>query len=252
MSNSFRRSFHQTTAFLLVIIFSSNFAVFAQIRKSGAQQTAANASKQSAAKCSGAWTGVVTYTRTQSNSDNKTVERVSGRGKDTRNWEMKYEYKAQVAVLEAPGRAGSSVGRATVNHSLASTEKNTAVEKNSCDRGKTWRDMTGVFTSKSETSGSAGGLEANVNVGVNADETYAVSVAVPPIQGQTRGEQTSVFSGQCTAKEGKNLTLPPTATQIDGNSLTSDGTTRVNLSDPNRLSGSYSLNLPGGAVETIA
>ncbi|MGE3465464.1 MAG: hypothetical protein AB7J13_00910, partial [Pyrinomonadaceae bacterium] len=29
-------------------------------------------------KCSGAWTGVVRYSRTQSMSDNKTVERVSG------------------------------------------------------------------------------------------------------------------------------------------------------------------------------
>jgi pimeloyl-ACP methyl ester carboxylesterase len=100
--------------------------------------------------------------------------------------------------------------------------------------------MTGTSTSKTETSGDARGLEANVNVGVNADGTYTVSVGVPQIKGKTTGKQTSVYSGQCVPKEGRTLTLPPTETSIDGNSLTSDGTHRLDPDDPNRLSGSYS------------
>src|SRR5690606_32622923 len=55
----------------------------------------------------------------------------------------------------------------------------------------------------------------------------------------TTGSQSSAFSGQCTAKEGKNLSMPSTPTSIEGNSLTSDGTHRVNPDDPNRLSGSF-------------
>src|SRR5688572_26904751 len=76
---------------------------------------AVTASGQSAKKTdsasgrSSAWTGVVTYTRTQSQTDSKTVERVSGRGKDTRNWEMKYDYKATVGVIEDPNKADSSI-----------------------------------------------------------------------------------------------------------------------------------------------
>ena len=231
------------SAALLVAVTSGAAPAGAQTRRAPSRagaQTAAAAAPKKAPACSGAWTGVVTYTRTQTATNNKTVPRVSGRGEDTTDWEMKYGYRATVAVLEGPERNGSSVGRAAVEHKLTSDETVTAKERNSCDRGKTWQVMTGTSTSKTETSGTAGGLEANVNVGVNADGTYTVGVGVPQIKGTTTGRQTSTYSGQCVPKEGKNLTLPPTETTVDGNSLTSDGSHRVNPSDPNRLSGSYS------------
>lgn len=241
MSNSYSYTYRKLTAiFILAVVFSSNFSAFAQTRRTVGQ---------SAPKCSGAWTGVIKYTRTQSQTDNKTVERVSGRGKDTRNWEMKYDYKANVSVVESPERNGNSIGKASINHSFSSIEKNSAVEKNSCDRGKTWRDMSGVFTSESKANGS-GNEEANVSVGVNSDGTYTVSVGIPPIKGQLTGSQTSTFSGQCTPKEGKNMNLPPTETTIEGNSLSSDGSHRINPSDPNRISGSYTFS-QFGVTETM-
>ena len=43
-----------------------------------------------------------------------------------------------------------------------------------------------IYIFKTETTASAGGLEANVHVGVNADGTYTVSVALPQIQGKMR------------------------------------------------------------------
>lgn len=163
---------------------------------------------------------------------------------------MKYEYSARVSVVESPERNGSSAGRATINHSFSSIEKVEAVEKNSCDRGKTWKDMRGTSTSK--TIASANATEtANVSIGVNDDGTYSVSVGLPQIRGQVSGETTSSYSGQCTPKEGKTLTSPASETTIDGNSLTSDGSHRVDPSDPNRISGTYTLNLPGNTAETI-
>src|ERR1044071_8260239 len=235
------RSFRQLLSAALLLCLTAG-VVPAQTRRPQARMSAQIVSGQPkrAAACSAAWTGLVTYTRTQTQTNNKTVPRVSGRGEDTTDWEMRYSYKARVAVLEAPERNGSSVGRATVDHKFTSDETVKARERNSCDRGKTWQVMTGTSTSKTETSGSASGLEANVNVGVNTDGTYVVSVGVPQIKGRTSGRQTSTFSGQCTPKEGKTLTMPPTETTIDGNSLTSDGTNRVSPDDPNRLSGSYS------------
>ncbi|HEY0172395.1 MAG TPA: hypothetical protein VGB98_15340 [Pyrinomonadaceae bacterium] len=230
------------SAVLLAGLASGLVPAGAQTRRAPAKaagQTAAATAPKKAAACSGAWTGVVTYTRTQTNTNNKTVPRVSGRGEDTTNWEMKYDYRATVAVLESPERNGSSVGRATVNHTMTSNETVTAKERNSCDRGKTWQVMTGTSTSKTETTGNEGGLEANAHVGVNADGTYTVSVGVPQIKGKTTGEQKSTYGGQCVPKEGKTLTMPPTETSIDGNSLTSDGTHRVAPSDPNRLSGNF-------------
>src|SRR3712207_103876 len=240
---------------LLACVAAGASPLSAQTRRApsgGRTQTAAAAGRKSQAPaCSGAWTGVVTYTRTQSQSNNKTVPRVSGRGEDTTNWQMSYNYRATVAVLESPERNGSSVGRANINHSFSSAETVEAKEKNSCDRGKTWRVMSGNSTSKTETQGQASGVEANVNVGVNTDGTYTVSVGLPQIKGRTTGSQTSSYSGQCTPKEGKNLNMPPAETSIDGNSLTSDGTNRVSPDDPNRLSGSYSKTWQN-VTETIS
>jgi pimeloyl-ACP methyl ester carboxylesterase len=221
---------------ILSVCFAS-LSLSAQTRKT--TSSAANKSAQGQ-KCSGAWTGSIKYMRTQSASDNKTVERVSNRGKDTREWEMKYNYAAQIAVIEAPEKNGSSIGRATVNHSFSSIEKNSAIEKNSCDRGKTWKDMRGDFVSKTETKGAEAGVDANVTVSINSDGTYSVSVGISQIRGENTGTQSSTFSGQCTPKEGKTITIPPTTTTINGNSLSSDGTHRINPTDPNRISGSYS------------
>ncbi len=230
---------------LIFTILLSNFAAFGQSKTASTNRT------KPAQKCSGAWTGNITYTRTQGMTDSKTVKRVSMRGEDKRDWEMKYYYKASVAVLEAPEKNGSNIGKARIEHKFSSVEKTLAREENSCDRGKTFRVMYGEFQTKTETSARATNAEANASVGVNADGTYAVSVGVPQIQGQTTGTQTSSFSGQCVPKEGKNLTMPATATTVDGNSLTSDGSHRINPSDPNRLSGSYSKTWQN-VTETIS
>lgn len=202
-----------------------------------------------ASDCSGAWTGVVTYTKTQTQTDHKTVDRVSGRGKDTRDWEMHLDYKATVGVSEDPSKNGSSRAKASISHTLTSKETSIAVEKNSCDRGKTWQDMTGTFVSESKVSGQSK-EDANVYIGLNSDGSYSVGVALPQIEGLVTGSDSSTFSGQCKPKEGKNHVLTPTRTTIPGNSLTSDNQ-RVDPNDPNRLSGSYSNPLPGGVVETI-
>ena len=222
----------------LSVILMPTFNLYAQKLRGG--QSAANKASSGVPKCSGAWTGSITYTRTHSQTDDKRTERVSGRGYDTRNWEMKYNYNARVAVVESPEKNGSSIGRATINHSFTSNERVDAVEKNSCDQGKTWRDMRGTSTSKSEASASEGGVDANVSIGVNDDGSYAVSVGLPQIKGRVSGEESSTFTGQCKPKEGKTLTMPATETTIDGNSLTSDGTNRVDPSNPNKLSGTYS------------
>lgn len=234
-----------------ILLFSTVFPyaeLTAQTRRNGT--TAANKTATNAPKCSGAWTGTIRYSRTQSKSDSKTVERVSGRGRDTRDWEMKYDYNARVAVVEAPEKDGSSLGKASIEHSFTSIETVDAIEKNSCDRGKTWRDMRGRSKSESKASASAT-ADAIVTIGVNSDGTYTVSVGLPQIKGQLSGSQSSEFSGQCTRKEGSSTTMPPTETTIDGNSLTSDGRNRIDPNDPNRLSGSYTITWQD-VTETIS
>jgi pimeloyl-ACP methyl ester carboxylesterase len=241
----FRKLLTQALALLLLTNIMASITTMNGQRKG----TAVASNKSASTKCSGAWTGTVTYTRTQAMSDQKKVERVSGRGYDSRNWEMKYDYNARVAVTEAPEMDGSSRGRATINHNFSSIETIDAVELNSCDRGKTWKEMRGTSKSQTKTSASQQ-AEANVSIGVNSDGTYSVSVGLPQIQGETTGSQSSEFSGQCTRKEGKSLTLPPTRATIDGNSLTSSGTHRIDPSDPNHISGSFQ-NTWQNVTETI-
>jgi hypothetical protein len=102
---------------LCIASLSGNFAAIAQTRRTvSPRQTPA--AVQAAQKCSGAWTGTITYTRTQSMSDNKVTQRVSGRGEDRRDWQMKYDYKASIAVIESPERNSSSAGRANIAHSF--------------------------------------------------------------------------------------------------------------------------------------
>ena len=183
-------------------------------------------------------------------SNNKTVERVSGRGKDTTDWQMKYDYKASVSVVEAPEKNGSSLGKATINHNFSSVEKVSAVEKNSCDRGKTWKDMRGESISKTETT-ATGKEEANVTVGVNSDGTYTVSVGVPQIKGKTTGSQSSSLQRAMHAEGRQKSDDAADRNFVDGNSLTSDGTHKINPDDPNRLSGSYSKTWQN-VTETIS
>jgi hypothetical protein len=76
---------NQIYSALILITLLAPGLTFAQRR------AAATPKKATVAACSGAWTGMVTYKRTQSMSDSKREERVSGRGHDTRNWEMKYD-----------------------------------------------------------------------------------------------------------------------------------------------------------------
>ena len=194
---------------------------------------------------SSAWTGTVSYSRNQSLSESKTIKRVSGRGEDSRDFQLNYSYKAVVAVTESPDGDGSSLGKATVTHSMTSTDRSTAKETNSCDQGKTWQEMTGNFMTEQKTTGD-GKDDASVSIGINDDGTYTVSVGAPRIKGRTSGSQKSSFSGQCTKKEGKSLNFPESETSIEGGSLSSNGRDRVDDPvNPRRLSGSYSQTMMG-------
>ncbi|MGB7201804.1 MAG: hypothetical protein WBD16_06000 [Pyrinomonadaceae bacterium] len=189
--------------------------------------------------CSGAWTGNITFSRTQTMTDTKVTPRVSARGKDTRSVEMKLNYRASVAVIESPEKNGSSIGKGSVNSTFTMTEKTLAEEENSCDRGKTFKLMTGNFTNMTQISGGGIG-EASVWIGVNSDGTYAVGVGLPQVPGQSSGSQSGSYSGQCTLKPGYNIASPSTPANVQGASFRSNGTNRVDPSNPNQLSGSWS------------
>lgn len=229
-------------------ILLANLSLLAQVPKG--DQVAAK-KKPVAKKCSGAWTGVVTYTRVHRQTNRQETPRVSGRGTDVRDYEMKGDWEAQIVVAQDETDEGSSYSRATVVSSLAFTDKTEAIEKNSCDRGKTWKDMKGSFENKTLTIGTLAGVRSNVQVGIGRDGRYGVSVGVEQIPGTISGSQKATYSGQCTPKENKTVTMPDSPTTIDGRTITSDGTHYVDPKNPDQLSGTYSIDLLGGVVETI-
>jgi len=148
---------------------------------------------------------------------------------------MKLDYKASVTVVESPERNGSSAGKASISSNYTMTERTKAEEENSCDKGKSFKQMTGNFTNQSQISGSGNG-EANVSIGVNSDGTYSVGVSLPQIPGKTSGTQSASYSGQCSPKEGYNIASPSTAANVAGASFRSNGPNRVDPASPNKVS----------------
>jgi len=202
-----------------------------------------------AAGCSSGWAGTIQYTRSQANSDAKTEQRVTGKGTETTNWSMTYDYVAQVSVRPAPG-SDDSLGRANISATSVSTETKSAQDRYICPHERTPRAMSGSFVSKTQTRGSGAGLEADVYVGVDADGTYRVSVGLPDIQGTVSGSNSSSYSGQCTPKQGVNQSIADMPTTINGYSFTSSGEDRVLASAPDRLAGSHSVSAYG-TTETL-
>jgi pimeloyl-ACP methyl ester carboxylesterase len=196
--------------------------------------------------CSGAWTGSITLTESSSFADNKTTERISKRGQDRTNFELKHDLQAQVSVIESPDKKGTSVGQASINVTNTFNNQTVAVEQNFCQREKTWQEMTGNFSEQTYTGGS-GRSDASVSIGVSQDGTYGISVGVPSIEGTTSGLSTASYSGQCWTKPGSNVPMPTTKTSIPGASFSTDGKNRVDPKNPNRLSGSQTISLPGGS-----
>ena len=196
------------------------------------------------AQCTSGWTGTISYTRSQSVSDNKTVPRVTGKGTETTNFSMTYEYGAQVLVRALP-EAGLSGGRANINVASVATETKAAQDQQICPHTYERRQVSGNFVSKSETRGNGSGLDADVHVGVDEDGTYRVSIGLPDIKGMSSGSSMATYSGQCTPKKAVNNSYPETPLTIDGVRFGTDGDDRIDPADPNRLNGSFSKTLLG-------
>jgi pimeloyl-ACP methyl ester carboxylesterase len=211
--------------------------------------TPALAKAVAAAQCAGGWAGSVQYSRSQSNSNTKTEQRVSGKGTETTNWSMTYDYAAQVAVRATPN-PDVSIGKANISLSSVSTEAKSAQDRYICPHERTPRAMSGSFVTQSQTRASGGGLEADVDISMDSDGAYTVGVRLPEVQGTVSGSNASSFSGQCTPKQGVSNSIADMPTTIDGVRFSSSGEHRVNPSTPNQLSGSHSVTAYG-VTETL-
>lgn len=190
-----------------------------------------------AAGCASGWTGTVNYTRAQSDNRDKTVDRVTGRGTETTNWTFQYNYGAQIAVRALA--QGMSAGQASISHASSSTETKSAQDIDVCPRTRERRQVSGNFVSKSETRAQAI-VPADVNIGIDDDGSYTVSVMVPQITGVASGSSSGSYSGQCKPKPGFNNSSPEAPTTVEAVRFGSEGRDRLSRSDPNRLNGSYS------------
>jgi pimeloyl-ACP methyl ester carboxylesterase len=193
-----------------------------------------------AAQCEGGWSGTVEYARHQANSNSKTVTRVSGKGTQTTDWSMNYDYTAQIAVRPAPD-AEYSLGRANINLSSVSTETINSNDQTICPHERTMRQMSGTSVSKSQTRANASGLEAGVDITTDTGGTYTVSVRLPEVAGTASGSNSASFSGQCKRKEATNQQIADMPTTVEAMRFSSSGEDRTQPSDPNRLSGAHSV-----------
>lgn len=223
-------------------------SIAAGLMLSGAAAPVA-AKMAAASQCARGWTGSVQYTRNQSHSDAKTEQRVSGKGTETTNWSMTYDYAAQVAVRGVPD-SELSTGRANISLTSVSTETRTAEDRYICPHERTPRSMSGSFVSQSKTSANGSGLEAEVDVSLDSDGTYTVGVRLPEVEGKVSGSNSSSFSGQCTAKAGVSDSIADMPTTIDAVRFSSGGEDRIQPGAPDRLTGSHSVSA-FGVTETL-
>ncbi|MFS2111948.1 esterase/lipase family protein [Sphingomonas sp. Sphisp140] len=211
---------------------------------------AAGMPSAAAGKCTGGWAGSVRYSRTFANSSSKTVQRVSGTGSETSNWSMNSTYTAQVSVRATPD-PDISLARANISMSSVSKETKSSNDRRICPHEKTMRAMSGSFVDQSQVRATGNGEEAEVSVGLDDEGTYRVGISLPSVEGISSGSSSSSYSGQCTAREGRNLSVPDTPTTVDGVRFSSSGTDRVSPSAPDQLSGSHSVSLLG-VTETMS
>lgn len=201
--------------------------------------------------CANGWAGTVQYSRNQALSDTKTEQRVSGKGTETTNFSMTYDYTVQVSLRAQPG---SELSEARANITLASfsREAKTANDRHICPHERAERTMSGTFLSETNIRANGSGLEAEVTVTeLDSDGRYSVSIILPEVRGTVSGSNSSSFSGQCTPREGVNQKLADIPTTIDGVRFSSGGEDRADPQDPNRRSGSYSMTY-AGVTEALA
>ena len=190
-------------------------------------------------ECNGGWSGTITYTKTSSDSTNKTVDRVSGRGKDTKSWEARRNYSAQFNVRASADGNESSTATASISMSSNSTEKTSSVEMNLCSGKRELQAMRGETSTTSSTIGTAGNQNASIGISTNSDGTYRISIKTFDIKGTASGSSSSSYSGQCYPKPGNNTSMSPTEVTIGGESFSTE-TQKMNPSEPGKLSGSFS------------
>ncbi|WP_447752380.1 esterase/lipase family protein [Sphingopyxis fribergensis] len=205
---------------------------------------AAPVAAAAAAKCTLGWAGTVEYSRHQANSDSKTVTRVSGKGTETTNSSMTYDYAAQIAVRPAP-EADYSLGRANISLSSVATETVNSNDRMICPHERTMRQMSGSFVSKTQTRANASDLDAGVDITMDSDGRYTVSVRLPEVQGSVSGANSASFSGQCKPKEATNHRIADIPTTVDAMRFSSSGEDRVYPVDLDRLSGGHSVTSYG-------
>jgi pimeloyl-ACP methyl ester carboxylesterase len=202
-----------------------------------------------AAKCESGWAGTVEYSRHQANSNSKTVQRISGKGTQTTDTSMIYDYTAQVAVRPAPG-AEYSLGTANINMTAVATETVNSNDRMICPHERVERQMSGHSVSKNQTRANTSGVEAGVDVAMDSDGRYTVSVRLPEVKGIVSGANSASFSGQCKPREASNQKIPDMPTTVDAMRFSSSGEDRVNPASSDRISGGHSVT-EFGVTDTL-
>jgi pimeloyl-ACP methyl ester carboxylesterase len=203
-----------------------------------------------AAKCVRGWSGSLQFTRKQSSSVSKSVPRIAGKGIQTSESKMNYDYSAQITVRETPERKGFSIAKARATSVLTFSESRTSTDQAVCSGERQPRTMSGSFTTQRETRASTPGVDANVSVTMSSNGAYSIGISVPSLHSTNTGSSSSSYSGQCYPKKGGGSTVPVSEGRTDPVSFSTDGSHRAPLSDLNHLSGSYSKKY-GNVTDTL-
>lgn len=239
---SFQKLF---SVILLASIFSGAFSVSAQTGR-GAKRTPANsktAGKKTAPKCSGGWSGTITYTKTldeTGSSDEPGIRK--GKDRLIQQWSHIVDYNGRMVV---DGSVNPQMPDAFGKVSFKETRMQHGIEKvwDSCGAWKPehWFIIDGKQDEIETGNGEGKAKSFSMNVNEFAGN-YNFSFSLPDVAGKYSREDHTKREGHCQPQNN----LPDdrsikNETKINGEGITVDNQ-KIDPNNPNVLSGSVKID----------
>jgi pimeloyl-ACP methyl ester carboxylesterase len=253
--NFIQNSLRQLFGFILITsVFGGALPIAAQRRattKSTKTTLTKNAAtqNQSAAKCNGGWSGIVTFQKTLKESSDRTGKNIGG-GTTRHVASRDYNYAGRIFVNGSDARAIQT--RAQFSLSDKDDKFKRFVKKDTCFYdGKGMRDQWGETVEKLVTSGFAEG-EGNFWMNVNQQSgTYSFNFSFPEGKGTETRESKTTAGGWCNAKfnePSERTTNSPMRVDREGAEISDQ---KIDPENPEVLSGSKTWDTSSATIKSF-
>ncbi|HKP70131.1 MAG TPA: hypothetical protein VJV05_12660 [Pyrinomonadaceae bacterium] len=223
---------------VLSLLQSAGSTVSAQTRRPAARTVAASQAKQTSTRCSGGWSGIITFKKTLKDSlesDEPGIRKAMDRIKHKTSRD--YDYSARAVVdSKIPQNPVVSTNVQFTDNDLSWGQEKVFDTCNSRESGH-WFIIEGNDDRQTQavTTGSAKSYYLSVD---EASGTYAFNLKFPDANGTYKREQHTKRTGHCQAKNNEPYDKSENEpTKIEGESFSIDSQ-KIDPDNPDTLTGS--------------